>query len=216
VDSKGNILAGYLIYGKETKTYTAKFSSELKPLFTVASLPVVSKPPAVSSKAILDFFELALGTNMIWEITKNDNILWGHYTKYEIHVFSPEGNHIKNILKANNPLKIMEEEKENLLEEVVPGDSPLRESIEFPNNYPVFLFFTSDEEGRIFVQTYEKTQDREKDYYDVFDSEGKYMAKIALKSRPYAWQNNKLYTIEKDEDGFQKIKRFSVFWKLGS
>ena len=213
VDSKGNIIAGYLIFGKETKTYTAKFNSELKPLFTVSSLPVVSKPSDGSSRAVFDFFELTRGTNMVWDITRNDNILWGHFTKYEIHVFSPEGTHTKSILKANNPLKITEEEKERLLEESVPGNSPLRASVEFPNNYPVFLIFTSDEEGRIFVQTYEKTQDREKDYYDVFDSEGKFIAKIALKSRPYAWKNKKLYTIELDDDGFQKIKRFSVFWK---
>lgn len=213
VDSKGNIVAGYLIFGKETKTYTAKFDPELKTLFTVSSLPVVSKPSDGSSKPVFDFFELTLGTNMVWDIARNDNILWGHFTKYEIHVFSPEGTHIKSILKANDPQKITEKEKERLLEESVPENSPFRASVEFPNNYPVFLHFTSDEEGRIFVQTYEKTQDGEKDYYDVFDSEGKYVAKIALKSRPYFWKNKKLYTIELDDNGFQKIKRFSVFWK---
>jgi hypothetical protein len=213
VDSKGNILAGYLIFGKETKTYTAKFNSELNPLFTVSSLPVVSKPSDGSSRAVFDFFEFTLGTNMVWDITRNDDILWGHFTKYEIHVFSPEGTHIKSILKANDPQKITEKEKERLLEESVPENSPYRALVEFPNNYPVFLHFTSDEEGRIFVQTYEKTQDGEKDYYDVFDSEGQYIAKIALKSRPYVWKNKKLYTIELDDNGFQKIKRFSVFWK---
>lgn len=213
VDSKGNIIAGYLIFDKETKTYTVKFNSELKALFTVSSLPVVSKPSDGSSRPVFDFFELTLGTNMVWDIARNDNILWGHFTKYEIHVFSPEGTHIKSILKANDPQKITEKEKERLLEESVPENSPYRALVEFPNNYPVFLHFNSDEEGRIFVQTYEKTQDGEKNYYDVFDSEGKYIAKIALKSRPYVLKNKKLYTIEIDDNGFQKIKRFSAFWK---
>lgn len=149
---------------------------------------------------------------MVWDMMKNDNILWGHFTQYKIDEFSPEGAHIKTIFKEYKPLRVTEKEKERLLDEIVPENSPYREVIEFPNNYPVFLSFSSDEEGRIFVQTYEKTPDGEKDIYDVFDSEGKYESRIALKSRPYAWHKNKLYTIEVDEDGYQTIKRFSVIW----
>jgi hypothetical protein len=47
----------------------------------------------------------------------------------------------------------------------------------------------------------------------VFDSEGKYIARISLKSRPIVWKNNKLFTIEEDGDGFQFVKRYKVTWK---
>ncbi len=52
---------------------------------------------------------------------------------------------------------------------------------------------------------------------DVFDSEGKYIAKIPMSARlnsASVWKNNKLYTIEEDEEGFQTIKRYNVAWNL--
>jgi len=74
-----------------------------------------------------------------------------------------------------------------------------------------------DEEGRIFLETYERVIDKENFYYfDVFDSEGKYIAKVPILVRlnsASVWKKNKLYTIEEDEEGFQVIKRYLVVWK---
>lgn len=70
-----------------------------------------------------------------------------------------------------------------------------------------------DDEGRIFVQTYEKTSNENGYFYDVFDSESKYIAKIPLKVRPRVWKKNKLYTVEEDEVGYQYVKRYKVTWK---
>lgn len=70
-----------------------------------------------------------------------------------------------------------------------------------------------DDEGRIFVRSYEKVKDGEGFYWDVFDSEGKYIAKVPLKMRPRVWKKNKLYTIEEDDEGYLYVKRYSVEWK---
>ena len=59
-----------------------------------------------------------------------------------------------------------------------------------------FIELSIDDKGRIFVRTYEKIPDGEGYYYDVFDSEAKYIAKIPLKMQPRIWKKNKLYTIE--------------------
>lgn len=50
-------------------------------------------------------------------------------------------------------------------------------------------------------------------FYDVFDLDGKYIAKIHLKVKPLIWKNNKLYTIESDEDGYHEVKRYRITWK---
>jgi hypothetical protein len=47
-------------------------------------------------------------------------------------------------------------------------------------------------------------------YYDVFDPEGKFMVKIPLKTRPYLMRNEKLYTLEQDEQGFISINRYHM------
>ncbi|TET64977.1 MAG: hypothetical protein E3J56_16475 [Candidatus Aminicenantes bacterium] len=65
----------------------------------------------------------------------------------------------------------------------------------------------------MFVQTYEKTTGGGSYYYDVFNSEGKYIAKIPLKSQPWVWKRGKLYNIEEDEEGYQVVKRYKVTWK---
>jgi hypothetical protein len=39
-----------------------------------------------------------------------------------------------------------------------------------------------------------------------------YTAKIPLKTDPHVWKNHKLYTIEKDEEGYQYVKRYKATW----
>jgi hypothetical protein len=164
-------------------------------------------PPTV------EYFEMRRMTNLVWDVTVEDDIIWGDTAKYEIFVHNTEGNLIKKIVREYDGIKITKKEKEKLIKysfgnRGVPPDTTMK----FPHSYPPLYRFTCDEKGRIFVQTYEKTEDGERNYYDVFDSEGKYIARISLKSRPLVWKNNKLFTIEKDEDGFQFVKRYNVRW----
>jgi hypothetical protein len=51
-------------------------------------------------------------------------------------------------------------------------------------------------------------------YCDVFDSEGRFIAEIALKSAPRVVKKDRLYTIEEDEQGYQVVKRYKIAWKF--
>jgi hypothetical protein len=82
-----------------------------------------------------------------------------------------------------------------------------------PKSHTGFYYFRVDEEGRIFVRTWEKTKDKRGYFYDVFDPEGKYIAKIPLSGYLKLWVKGKLYTAEETEDGFPVIKRYNVIWK---
>ena len=85
----------------------------------------------------------------------------------------------------------------------------------FPRYFPVFRSISIDQEGRVFAGTYERIETGEDYfyYYDVFDSEGKYIAKVPLRRSPRVWKKNRLYTIEEDEEGYQYVKRYKVNWK---
>jgi len=50
-----------------------------------------------------------------------------------------------------------------------------------------FIYLNVDEEGRVFVRTYEKDPNGHY-YYDVFNAKGKYIAKIPLEYRPRVWK----------------------------
>jgi len=89
------------------------------------------------------------------------------------------------------------------------------DQVKWGKYHNAFQFLNIDDAGRIFVQTYERATDGSGYYYDVFDSEGKYIAKTSLKTMPRVLKKkNKLYTIKEDEDGYQYIKRCKVTWKI--
>lgn len=50
-------------------------------------------------------------------------------------------------------------------------------------------------------------------YYDIFDPQGRYMAKVFLEVRPRVWKKNKMYTIYEDKEGYRYIKRYEVEWR---
>ncbi len=210
VDSRGNIVAGFWIRGDTNKAGLNKFDSDLRPIFMITTQPLVSK-----SGRNFDYFEQLWQTNLAWDVTTKDEIIWGVVTSYEIFVHNPEGKLIKKIIRESDGIAITKKEEEKLIKNWF-GDEPVPDflTINFPAKYPSFSEFTCDEKGRIFVQTHEETEDEEERYYDVFDPDGKYIARISLKYRPVAWKKNKLYTIEENEDGFPVVKRYKVNWNI--
>lgn len=208
-DSRGNIIGGYVITGEPIKSVLKKFDSELQPKFELASIVTITQPP------VIEYFEMRRTTSLVWNVSKDDEIIWGDIKKYEIHVHNPEGECVKKIIKEYDGVAITKKEEEKLIKDWI-GDRPVPNTItlKFPKSYPPFIRFTCDEGGRIFVQTYEKTEDEEKDFYDIFDSEGKYIARTTFKVRPQIWKNKMMYCVEEDEEGFQVIKKYRVNWTI--
>jgi len=203
-DHKGNIVAGYMIAGQEVIYELKKFDPQLKELFTIFSTRILKYP------YLNPFFP-----RCYWQVTKEDNIIWGFPDKYELQVFNPEGKLLKKIVKDHTPIKITQEEKDDIINERWGGyeNIPPETKLLWDKHHNAFIFLSLDEAGRIFVRTYEKAADGKTYYYDVFDSEGKYIAKIPLKARPIVWKMDKLYTIEEDEEELQIVKRYRVSWK---
>lgn len=159
--------------------------------------------------------------DLLCAVTPNDNIVWAYPKKYEFHVLNPEGKLIRKIIKDHDPMNVTKEDKERYMERYELSLSRLprsRSKIIFPNHFPAFNDISVDEEGRVFLRTYERVKDKENFYYfDVFDSEGKYIAKVPMSARlnsASVWKKNKLYTIEEDEEGFQVVKRYEVIWRV--
>ena len=144
----------------------------------------------------------------IWKLGKDDNIVYGYNETYELQILDLGGELIKKIVKDYDPVKITKEEKEEA-ERIY--SSPTK--IVFPQVRPAYRDFTLDDEGRIYVQTFEKIADLNGYYHDIFDSKGRCIAKIPLRFPPRVCKKNMLYTIEEDEEGFQMVKRYKVSWK---
>jgi len=201
-NSQNNIVASYVVMDNVVISHLKLFGPDLKEKLTIFSYELAKYP------VINPYFP-----QCYWQISRDDNIIWGCADKYEIQFLNPDGILFLKILKEYDPIKVTEEEKgkwvkSNWGEQGVPSDV----KVSWNDNQNAFMYLSIDESGRIFTRTYEKSYDEVGYYYDVFDSEGKYIAKIPLKIRPLIWKKGKLYTIEEDDDGYQLVKRYKVTW----
>ena len=116
---------------------------------TIASAPTITQPP------IIHYFENSRLINLHWEITKNDDIIWGDISKYEFLVHSSEGKLTKKIITDYQGVKITAADKKEYIKEMF-GNNPVpsRITLVFPKNLPPFRQFTIDEEGNIVVKRY--------------------------------------------------------------
>jgi hypothetical protein len=207
VNSKGNIIACEGIRmdtGEEKKRVLKMYDSELNPIATLATSILETKMPKVH------YWEMRWSYNPIaWKVTKENNIIWGDQRQYQIFFLSSEGKLIKKITTDRKQAEMTDKDKKRLLDEWFDENPPPSEyTFVFPNYFPAFANFACDEDGSLFVQTYERTEDGEKVIHDFFDSEGRYLARIPLSPRNFILKKSKLYTIEEDEDGYYCVKRY--------
>ena len=205
IDSKGNIMGQQIVpaEGKLTRE-VKKYDNELNPLFTVA---VHDFPNVLAGK--INPFDLVF----FFELSKDDTIYYGNLKEYKIEIFNPEGKIVKRILKEYNPVKITEEDKEEMLIRIPPEAAAIKDRIDFPKNYPACQSFYLDDQGRLIVRTYEKGEKRGEFYHDVFDEEGRYIAKILLDVEPLVWKRGKLYAREETEDGYHILRIYNILWE---
>jgi len=138
-------------------------------------------------------------------VDDQDRIIFAYAERYEIQVFAPDGTLTRKILKAYDPVTVTAEEKAASVE-----GAPPQIKFDFPERHPPFLRFIHDEAGRLYVQTYEKAGGTNAYVHDVFDPEGRFIARAPLKRIPVLFRGGKLYSLEESEEGYPVIKRYRV------
>jgi hypothetical protein len=177
------------------------FNPELEVQLSIAKM---ESEPTPSGKINI------MGPSLEYEITVNREIICLCSDKYEIQYLSPEGRVIRKVAKGYNRIKITKKDQEKIKNDNLRFIRMGYELI-FPEYHPPVSGLSVDDEGNIFVGTYEKTKD-EKKWYDVFDAKGRYIARVAFKGGPQIWKKEKLYTIDETEEGFPTVKRHRVIW----
>jgi len=207
LDSRGNLigiepLAPPPIGGKIIRKYDADF----KPSKKIAE-------DEQGQKGILEIEK----ASCYCDVFSSDSIVWGDSREYMLYVLDPEGVLVKRIVKDHDYLRLTEDDRE-AYEERYSEAVQRGMKLDFPAHFPAFKDIFIDDKERTFVRTFERI-DGEGDffYHDVFDTEGKYMAKVPVLvnlNRNSVWKKDKLYTIEEDNDGYQYIKRHNVIWNI--
>jgi hypothetical protein len=204
-DSQGNILGQQIVQTEEKlMREVRKYDGELNSLFTVAS---IDNTNIVQGK--INPFQVVI----FYQLGKDNAIYCSNPDAYEIKVLNTEGKMVRRILKDYDSVNVTEKDKEDFFERVPEIAGPIKDRIEFPIVYPAYQNFTIDEEWRLFVRTFEKGKKEGEFFFDVYDVDGRYIAKIPFKGEPRVWKGKKLYAIDETEDGFQILRIYSVHWE---
>jgi len=96
--------------------------------------------------------------------------------------------------------------------------------IYFPKYMPPYQSFFCDDEGRLFVMTFEKGTNKGEYIYDVFDPEGRFMSRVGLGN--YGdWdvivrsqlvviaKQNRLHCIQQKESGYKELAVYKMKWE---
>jgi hypothetical protein len=128
---------------------------------------------------------------------------------HAIRVFSPEGLLNRRITRDYEPMKSPPDETK-----LPPGlsDSPPLK-METPKYLPAIRDCLLDESGRLFVDVQEKDIRKGTSVIDVFDPQGRYIARAELPGRPRVWKNGRVYLTAENESGYPILRTLRVDWK---
>jgi len=148
-----------------------------------------------------------------WTLINGNQVVFGCRGEYELKVFDPKGNLIRKISKEYIPVKVTQKDVDERLEgEDLPPQ--ITERMVVPEYRCPFQRISADDEGRVFVMTYERAPEGSGYYYNIFDTEGRFIVKVPLKSHPLLIKRGKLFTVEEDEEGYQHVKRYRIIWSI--
>lgn len=154
-----------------------------------------------------------------YAIVKEGVLIWGISSDYKFFLTDKKGKTIKIIEKEHKPLEVTADWKARYLD-ALPKEFP-KAGHEFSRYFPAFDYFFADDEGRLFVKTFEKIPGTDKYFFDIFDREGKYLTRtamkvgreISLKQNSFIIKDNKLYTEYYDEEDYPILKRMRIIWE---
>ena len=155
----------------------------------------------------------------MWRVSAGHVYIANEERGYEILDYDLEGNLRRKIRKAYRPVVVTEEIKKAILG---PRYGRLSYDRYFPNPLPPLSFFFVDDEGRIFVMTYESGERPGEYIYDIFSAKGVFIGRKSLEmiwaglygGPKYAMAKKcLLYCYREKESGFRELIVQKIIWK---
>jgi len=134
---------------------------------------------------VLDRYERTMDDSkqvpfFMWRVTGDRIIVANEARGYELWVYDLDGNLVRKIRKDGRPVRVTDDIKDAIL-----GPGWRRAGTSSPSKYfgdplpPLNQFFT-DDEGRVFVMTYEPGPAAGSYLWDIFDADGIFVGRKAL------------------------------------
>ncbi|MCX8160188.1 MAG: 6-bladed beta-propeller [Candidatus Saccharicenans sp.] len=174
-----------------------KFDGEMNFLMEITRYPIPEPDKPLDPFAPLPY----------WQMTSDERLVFSRPEAYLLEFYNSDGRLVRQVSKSFSPVRITDEEKERH-KRSFSGEVKFR--LEY---HPGFGRFICDDQGRLFVQTFEQSSDGSY-IHDIFDDQGRFMARIPLKGSLLAGKRDKLYCSDEDEKGFSILVRYGLRWNL--
>jgi hypothetical protein len=139
---------------------------------------------------------------------------------YEILVFDLEGRLVRKIRKEYAPVPVADEYKKKYLKDYLEYMPDYAKKIYFPEYWHPFHAFFPDEDGRLFVMTYEPGERPGEFVYDIFNKDGVLVARAGLDALHSGSgylqarvRGDRLYAVQEKPSGFKQLAVYRMTWR---
>ncbi|MFC2142044.1 6-bladed beta-propeller [Acidobacteriota bacterium] len=141
---------------------------------------------------------------------------------YEILELDLTGKLLKKIRKQHNSVPVTEEYKRQRMSGLT---SEQQERYYFPEAFPPIQYIFSDEAGRLYVMTYQKSQDAKAYVYNVFNADGVFIRNISLGNIGKIGPNQidtplhvksragNIYLLRTKDSGYLELVVYKMIWQ---
>jgi outer membrane protein assembly factor BamB len=151
---------------------------------------------------------------------QDDRIYIGNSERgYEILVFDLEGRLLRKIRKEYPPVPVAQEYKDKYLKDFsfMPEYA---KKIYFPEHWHPFHSFFLDDEGRLYVMTYEPGINPGEYMFDIFNKDGVFIARMSLSVHHWGFgslnarvRGKQLYVVQEKESGYKRLVVYRMKWE---
>jgi hypothetical protein len=155
-----------------------------------------------------------------WSVSKRRIFTGFQERGYEIFVYDFDGNFVRKIRKEHKSIPVPEKHKKKFMEQFrAPIFNDIRNKIYFPDAMPPFHGLFTDDEGRLYVMTYESGENPGEFMYDIFNPDGVCTGRKSLKiyhdeSGLYAkMKNGRFFCLNEKASGYKELVVSRVIWE---
>jgi hypothetical protein len=199
VDPTGGFVAQQVsLESSDIPRLLRKFDAALKP------------GPILESRASFDPKTNERKSGVLWYVMDGQGRIYvPDAADYAIRVYSQESRLDHRITREFDPMKSPPEEKKRPVG--LPGGAKI--VFETPKYLPAIRDCLLDENGRLFVNVQDKGVRKGTSVIDIFDPDGRYIARTTLPGRPVAWKNGRVYLTDENESGYPILRSRRVDWR---
>lgn len=137
---------------------------------------------------------------------------------YIINVYDLEGNLVRKIRKEYESVPLTKGYKKDY-KKMHELNKEFLDKLYFPQNFPPFHFFFADDEGRLFVMTYEEGENPGEHMFDIFNKDGILVGRKSMRIHHHPdglfaiMKRGHFYCVIEKQSYYKELVTYKIKWE---